>query len=108
MLNLIAILNLRWWIEQDIEAAFVAKTNIASRYVSTGEYIPTRSHIPTRELYDTSGYIDKVKVAQIKDTLRLHLTKEIDALKVDRNFWISDWGIVSGYFGNRKLWALKD
>jgi hypothetical protein len=108
LLNLIAILNLRWWIEQDIEASFVARTNTAFQYVSNGQFGQTRSHSINKDIFDTSGHIDKVKVTRVKDSLRQHFIKQIDSLQIQKNFWISDWGIVTGYFKNRKLWALKN
>jgi hypothetical protein len=109
LLNLMLLINLRWLVEQDVEAVFVAKTNIASRYVSTNEYTPTKSHIPTRDIYFAGSYqTDKNKILLAKEFIKPILVKQLNALKTENNLWISDWSIVSNFFGNRKLYELKD
>lgn len=68
----------------------------------------TRPHSINKEILDTSAYMDKGKTTRMKDILKLHFDKLIDSLPTQKNFWISDWGVVTGYFGNRKVSELKN
>lgn len=101
LLNIIAIVNIRWWVEQDYEQAFVTKTVFASRMVKSLQYQENKSHVAVRDLKQENGLLSRQKVDSAREEVKKYLERKLNTLQPDGTIWISKC------FGKRKLSELK-